>query len=329
MGKFFIRLSILFLVILVSLLIYLSYFGINTSKFNSLIKNEANKVNQYVKLEFKNTKIYLNPKEFNITLKLQDPKILIKNNEVVLYKINLFLPLKSFITSDFILKRAEVAFVKNDIKDLIKISNIFLPKIITKRFNKVFVKGKLYGEFIIPFDTDGKIGKNYSFSGKISDSLINITKELSIKNLTTQIKHIKHYQSDQFKVIIEKGSVYELDLSESIININRNENETQIKSSLITNGDLNYSQINKIFSLLSVSAPFIKSVEGNIDLKTNINFNLNKSFKISNLTYSLKGKINNLEIDTLENKIIKQYLPTYDPKIFIKDTKIKFNKKKK
>ena len=46
------------------------------------------------------------------------------------------------------MKKAEVAFIKNDIKDLTKITNIFLPKIINKQLNKVFSKGNLEGEFL-------------------------------------------------------------------------------------------------------------------------------------------------------------------------------------
>ena len=102
----------------------------------------------------------------NLGVKLQNPKILVKNKEIILSKLNLFLPLKSFITSDFLLKRAEVAFVKNDIKDLTKITSIFLPKFVNKKLNKIFHKGSLEGEFIIPFESDGSIGKDYGFFWK-------------------------------------------------------------------------------------------------------------------------------------------------------------------
>ena len=51
-------------------------------RFDGLIKNKANDVNQNVKLEFNKTKIHLNLKELNLAVKLQNPKILIK-----IYKI--------------------------------------------------------------------------------------------------------------------------------------------------------------------------------------------------------------------------------------------------
>ena len=110
MTKFFSRFIFLLLISITSIIIYLSYFGLETDKFDNLIKDKANAIYRYTKLEFKNTKIHLNPKELNLVVKLQNPKILIKNNEIILSKIDLFLPLKSFITSDFLLKRAEIAF---------------------------------------------------------------------------------------------------------------------------------------------------------------------------------------------------------------------------
>ncbi len=151
MGKFFLRFFLIILIVAVSAIIFLSFFGIETDKLDGLIKSKANEVNRYVKLEFQKTKIHINPTELNLGVKLQNPKILVKNNEIILSKLNLFLPLRSFITSDFLLKRAEVAFVKNDIKDLTKITGIFLPKFINKKLNKIFHKGNLEGEFIIPF----------------------------------------------------------------------------------------------------------------------------------------------------------------------------------
>ena len=58
MGKFLLRFFILLLVIIFSFTIYLSYFGVETDKFNAIIKEKANKVNQNVKLEFNKTKIH-------------------------------------------------------------------------------------------------------------------------------------------------------------------------------------------------------------------------------------------------------------------------------
>ena len=314
--------------IAVSAIIFLSLFGIETDKFDRLIKSKANEVNKYVKLEFQKTKIHINPTELNLGVKLQNPKILVKNNEIILSKLNLFLSLRSFITSDFLLKRAEISFAKNDIKDLTKITGVFLPRFINKKLNKVFYKGSLEGEFIIPFKSDGSIGKDYGFSGKVSEASINLTKEFSIKNLTTRITYITDVDGGKYLASIEKGFIYDLELTGSEIHLEREKNETKVKSYLHTNGKLDFFQIKKISSLFGLNTNSFKDINGTVKLVTPISFDLDKQFRLKNLSYSTSGDIAYLEIHTDEKRIIKKYLPEYDPKIILKNTKITFDNSK-
>ena len=323
MGKFFLRLFVLLLITIVSSTIYLSYFGINTGKFDDLIKTKANEVNRHVKLEFQKTKIYLNPKELNLVVRLQNPKILIRSNEINLSKLDLFLSLKSFFSSDFLLKRAEVAFVRNDIKDLTKITNIFLPKLINKQLDKVFDKGNLEGKLVIPFEADGSFGKDYGFFGKISNASINLTKQFPIKNLTAEIKDLKNSDDKGIEIVFEKGSIYDLELADTIINLKREKNAIKIDSLLRTKGKFNFSQIKKLSSLFGLDASNFTEINGTADLKTNINFNVDSRFRIKNPSYSMEGDIAYFEIHTDEKRIIKNYFPEYDPKIILKDTHIK------
>ena len=325
MGKFFSRFFLLLLISTVSLIIYLSYFGINTDKFDDLIKSKANELNKYIKLEFQKTKIHLNFGELNLVVRLQNPKILVKDNEIDLSKLDLFLSLKSFFSSNFLLERAEVAFIENDIKDLTKITNIFLPKIINKQLNKIFVKGNLEGEFIIPFESDGKLRKDYGFSGKISNATINLTKDFSIKNLTTDIKNInnKDEEPNIIELVIKNGFIDDLNLSNTNINLKKEENKIKVKSLLQTKGDLNFSQIKKLSALFNIDLDNFKDIYGTADLRTNINFDLEKRFKIKNLSYSVEGDISHIEIHASEKRIIKKYLPEFNSKITLKDTNIK------
>ena len=321
MSRFFLRAFLLFVIIFFSIIIFLSYFGIETNKFDGLIKNRANEANKYIKLGFQNTKIHLNPTELNLVVKLQNPKILFKEDGFILSRLDLFLSLKSFFTSDFLLKRAEISFAENDIKDLTKITNIFLPKIINKKLNKIFHKGKLEGEFVVPFDLNGEIGKDYGFSGKIFDASINLTKEFSLKNLTTEVNH----KDDEFMIIIKKGSIYDIELEDSTINLKRNKNIIKIESILKTKGKLNFSQINQISKLLDLNVNNFKNINGIADLKTKINFDVNKKHRIKNFSYLTEGDIPYLEIETEKQDSIRKYLPEYDPKVVIKDNKIKFS----
>ena len=324
MSKFFLKFILLILVIIFSAIIFFSYIGIETDKFNKLIKNKANDINRYIKLDFKKTKIHINLRELNIEVKLQKPKILIKNNQIFLSKINIFLPFKSFVTSDFLLKKTEVAFIGNDIKDLTKITSIFVPSIVNKKINKIFHKGSLEGELILPFESDGNIGKDYIFNGKISDASINLTKEFSINKLTAEITHSITDDKDKFEIKIKKGFVYKVELSDSTINLEYKNKNIKAETLLRTKGKLDFLQIKKISKFFNLKIKNLKNINGEIDLKTNIDFVLNKKFKVENLLYLTEGDIQYLELQTNKSKIINKYLPDFDNKIVLKDNKIKF-----
>ncbi len=326
MGKFLLRFFILLLVIISLFVAYLSFFGIETSKFDALIKEKANHVNQNVKLEFNKTKIHLNPSELNLVVKLKNPKIMIRDNEINLSKIDLFLSLKSFISSDFLLRRAEIAFFENDIKDLTKISNIFVPKIINKRIKKIFDKGKIEGEFSLPFNSDGSVAENYEINAKVLNADININKDFKINNLSTDIKYIFNSAKDKkINFFINQGKFLNLDLNKSSIDITFKGKKKIIKSKINTSGISKYSEIKIISSLLGINLENIKNIEFISDLETSVELSVNNKFKITDKKFTVKGKINELNLEHKEVKTIKKFLPSYGSKIFLKDSIINFN----
>jgi len=326
MGKFLLKFFILSLVIIFFFTIYISYFGIETSRFDSLIKEKANQESKNIKLEFNKIKIYFNPSELNLVVKLKTPKVLIGDNEIKLSKIDLFLPLKSFITSDFLLQRVEIAFFKNDIKDLVKISNIFLPKFFNKKLNKIFSKGNLQGEFIIQFNPDGTIAKNYQVNAKLLNADLNLTKDFKIKNLSADIKYtLKSDKDKNINFFINKGKILNLDLQKSSIDINFINNKKVIKSKINTAGISKYSEIKVISSLFGLNLGNIKNIELESDLETSVKLFLDDRFKVTDSTFSINGKINDLNIEHKEIKNLKKFLPSYKSKFFLKDTKVNFN----
>jgi len=326
MGKFLLRLFILLLVIIFSFTLYIGYFGIETDKFDSLIKEKANQVNQNVKLEFNKTKIHLNLSELNLVVKLNEPKILIKGNGINLSKIDLFLALKSFISSDFLLQRAEVAFSQNDIKDLTKITNIFVPRIINKQIKKIFSKGEIEGEFVIPFNPDGTVAKNYEINAKVLDANININSDFKINNLSTDIKYVlKSGKDKKINFLINKGNFLNLDLQKSSIDVDLNKGRKIIKSKIKTKGTSKYRDIKIISSLLGLKLKNIKNVELTSDLETSLELLIGNRFEITDSNFTVNGKINNLNLEHKEIKNIKKFLPSYNSKIILKDTKINFD----
>ncbi len=326
MVKFFLRFFLVGLVFVVSAIILLSYFGLETDKFDNFIKGKANEVNENVKLEFNKTKIHLDISDLRLLLKLQNPKVLLKNNEINLSKFDLFLSLKSFYSSDFLLEKANIAFEKNDIKDLTKITNIFLPKIINKKLNKVFVKGNLNGELVIPFKLDGTVSKKYTFYGKIIGADINITKDYRLKNLTAEVAYGEnsHTNIDELRIIVNQGTFLNLKLSESLIDIKFKGNKKFIRSSIHTKGNINFSEIKKITSLLGSRINYLEDINLTSNLTTNIEFDIDNKFRVGDTSYAVQGDINSLQIKIKEKKAINEFIPSFNPEITFKNSKINF-----
>jgi len=86
MIKWTIRIFLILVAITVFTLFYLSFYGLETNYFNSTIQNKVKTINPNFDLEFQKTKIYLYPTRLDLVVKLQNPKILIKNNEINLSK---------------------------------------------------------------------------------------------------------------------------------------------------------------------------------------------------------------------------------------------------
>jgi hypothetical protein len=325
--KIFFKIVLFLLIILSSIIIFLSYVGFETDRFDTLIKSKSNSLNNNVKIEFNKTRSYLNIRNLKILIKLQNPKIVIRNKEINLSKLNFLLSLKSFYTSDFILEKANIGFQKNDIKDLTKITNVFLPKVINKQLKKIFEKGDLEGEFVIPFNRDGSVNKNYTFKGKINKAYINFLNSYKLKDLNAEVAYGKTSQatSASLKIIIKEGLISNLKLLESSINIKFEDNKKKIKSSIHTSGDLSTRDVKKIFSLLSIKNKKLSNISLQSNLITNFEFDVDKKFRIKNTTYHIKGDISKMQFKINKEDFIKGFLPHYNPNIIIKNANFDFS----
>ena len=66
-----------FLILVVVGISYLSFFGIETKRFNQLIKNEIIKGSDKIDIELKDVKINLNLKKFSISAKTFNPNLIL------------------------------------------------------------------------------------------------------------------------------------------------------------------------------------------------------------------------------------------------------------
>ena len=79
-------LSVILLLFILSV-IYLSFIGIKTERFNESIRTKVSNINNKIELEIKDIKLLLNPLNFTASITTKDPVIFLGNNEIQIKNI--------------------------------------------------------------------------------------------------------------------------------------------------------------------------------------------------------------------------------------------------
>ncbi|MDC1485562.1 hypothetical protein N8086_01410, partial [Pelagibacteraceae bacterium] len=117
---------ILSLILTISIVVvYLSYFGINTKKLNKKIKSEVLKINKEANLELKSVQILLNIRNLTLNIKTLEPEIFLKNSRLKLEYIKTNVSLKSFINKDFSIDDLQISTKEINLNDLILLTRSF------------------------------------------------------------------------------------------------------------------------------------------------------------------------------------------------------------
>ena len=76
MKKFLISLTLLIFLTISTLILYLSFYGYQTDRFNKIIKSEIEKNQKIINFDFKKISFLLDIKKINLLVKFIDPKII-------------------------------------------------------------------------------------------------------------------------------------------------------------------------------------------------------------------------------------------------------------
>ena len=83
MTKFFFKTFVVLLVLFLLMVGYLAYFGITTSKFNSIIKDQVKKQSSDLDVDLKKVKLHLDLKNLSIKIKTKNPKIILNDSDQI------------------------------------------------------------------------------------------------------------------------------------------------------------------------------------------------------------------------------------------------------
>ena len=321
MIKKFIKLLLYFLILIAIGIVYLSYFGIETKRFNQLIRDEISESNKKIDIELKDVKIILNLANFTIGLKTEDSNILFSDKKIRLKKIKTDFSIASFLSKEFSINNIFIVTKENNLKDIVSFVRVYenTPQLLV--FNQMIKGGTLIADINLNFNNKGKISSDYNIKGLVKNGKIRLLNEEIINNINLNFD-IKEKQLFLKNSQIEFN---ELKLSSKAININ---NEGKYFS---FEGDVKTPESTVSSKLLSIlfKNNFKDLSLDNITFgsKNNFAFKINKKFKFSDI--NVKSNINLKKL--IHNKkyvSLKNYIPTYNNSVELKDHTIEliFNK---
>ena len=315
MIKKIIKYFLYFLILIFIGILYLSYFGVETKRFNQLIKNEVSKVNKKINIELKDVKILLNLSNFSIALKTYEPNLVFDNKKIKLKNIKTNFSLGSFLKKEFAIKNVSISTKENNLKDVVSLARVYQNTSQLLIFNKMIKNGTLVTDINFNFNDKGKINKDYSIKGSVNDAQFRLLNKQIIKNINLSFD----VKDNQYLINDTKFEFNQIKLLSKEIKI------TNLNKYFLIKGDL--KNLESLFNPEVLSVYFRSNFENsgfsnlNFSSDSNFSFKLNKRFKFSDI--NIKSKINLKKLDYKLNSLkLKSYIPNYDGIFKLHDHKI-------
>jgi hypothetical protein len=315
MIKKTIKYLLYFLILITIGVIYLSYFGIETKRFNQLIRDKISDTTKKIDIELQEVKIVLNLNNFSIGLKTYDSDIIFKDKKIKLKKIGTNFSIKSFFQKEFAIKNVSITTKENNFKDIISLARIYqnTPQLFI--FNKMVKEGVVIADIVLNFDDKGELAKSYNIKGSVKDGKIKLFNKKNINNISFNFNiKDKQYLFESSQVEYEK-----LKLSSKKIEVSNKEQyflfvgDVSIPKSLIDSNLLTVIFKNNLENI------GINNV--NFGSENNFSFRLEKKFKISNFKIDTKIDLQKLTYKK-KTKSLRSIIPNYNDSIELIDHKI-------
>ena len=313
MKKLFYRLILILFSILISLIIILSTTGLETDRFNEIISQKINESNNKISIKLEKIKYKFDIQNLSLFLKTSNPEFNYQDISLSIKEIKIYSDLFALIKSEVRIKNIKIASKEIPISQLKKLIIKTKPSNLNSFITNKIYNGLLIFNLDLDFDSNQEV-ENFIVKGEVKEMDANIYKDFTIKNTSfnffadsTDIL-IKKIQSDTEGFVIKEGN----------IQIKNNE-EISIKSDFNSEININKKNASKYLPLF-MKNNFLNS-QTNLSAKLNHYFQINfdKTFKVTNYTYTNKGKINALNLK-LNKPITNQFLNQDIKTIYLKDT---------
>ena len=293
-------------IILISIgIFYLSFIGLETSKFNNIISSEIKKKDSAITIELKKILIKFDLKEFQIYLSTSKPLITYQNIDIPIEEVNIYSKIIPLLKSKVEISQANFVIKNFELKQI----QIAALRIKPSNFKTYLLNNLKQGKLnelvaIISLNNNYEI-IDYKFNGSIEGVDVLLPKSHIVKDLNL------NFAADKNLVLLNSinASYNGLKILNGSINL-ENKDEIFIKGKFDSKFNFNEQDINR----------FIKNkffLENKIITKGNLvhNFNLNldQNYKLIKYDYILNGNIEESKINfnkSLKNQFLKKSIKT-------------------
>ena len=311
----FSKLIITIFLLLLIIITYLSFIGVETKRFNNQIEAKIKKINKNLSIELNEVKIILDPLKFKLKIKTLGPKLKNQNKVIEIENIKTQISLGSLLKDQFSVENLEISTKSIIIKDLISFIRASYNKPELYILETIIKKGYLIADLSFEFNEDGKIKNNYEIKGFIKDTDLSILEKYNVNKANL----IFNYKQNNLELN---------DIQLFLNNLNFFSDEIFIKklnNEFLVNGNFNNKKIdldNKFLELFSNL--FLKKlkVEKILFSSKNIfSFKLNNKFQFKDFDITSSIEVDNMLIEN--NYKLKSIFPKIKKKLNLSNHKLK------
>ena len=230
MIKKLIKILSYIILILVLSVLYMSFVGIQTEKFNEKIINKILKINKKINIDLKDVKFLLDPYNFTVKITTKDPKILLDGNTLQVKNLTTNIALKSLVLKKFSIDDLQISTKKIKLNDVILLARSFKNSTELFLLDKVIKEGFIAADIKLKFDEEGRVREDYQINGFIKNAKLNFLNKLNANNLDFKFDIKK---SNYFLTEI-KTDINSVSLSSPLIEISKKKDLFLVNGKILT-----------------------------------------------------------------------------------------------
>ena len=305
-------------------IIYLSTFGIETSKFNNIIINEIKKKDQNIQLSLGKIKVKFDIQKIQIYLSTVEPNIIYQNIKIPIVEINLYTKIISILKSKNEINQATIDFKNFKINDIQQLAARIKPS----NFKTYLLNNLDDGEFEKVF-VDLKFGDNlnindFKLNGSVKKVKVKSSNDILFKDVSF------NFISDQKLTLINSlnAKYQDITITNGSFNLKRNQ-KIDIEGKFNTQFVINENSIKKLFTKSNLKFLDKLKLDAEGSLLHNFTIKINENLKLVDYDYNASGSISESQIilkDSFKNEFIDKPIKKFSSSNI--NLTINLNKKK-